>query len=84
MVGLAPITTERDEVEFAGLLVANKAFRHWQKGTTREPRFVLSHISKARCGAPGRVGRYPTATGNYEKTVCENIEGDHADDFLGG
>ena len=52
-VRLAPITTERDEVEISGLLVVDKALRHWREDTLRGQGFVVSHISKARCGAPG-------------------------------
>jgi hypothetical protein len=39
-------------VEIPGLLIANKALRHWGENTPREPGFALSHISILRCGKP--------------------------------
>jgi hypothetical protein len=60
--GLAPITTERDEVEISGLLITDEALRHCEEDTPRGPGFEGSHISKARCGAPG--GSPQSWTGN--------------------
>jgi len=45
-------TTERDEVEFSGLVLTNKALHHWGENTPREPGSMTSHISEAKSGVP--------------------------------